>query len=104
DGEFNGCALPEEIEQDLDATATRAGSLYHRHEARGGAVCNLDAVAGLERGERSDDPLLTGAPGDQADHAFRDGSGKPAEGDEATHPGAPDHAVILVEKADANEE
>src|SRR6185295_18287003 len=65
---------------------------------------DLDPVAGLERCERPDDPALAGAPGYQADRALRNGSGKAAEGDEAAHSGGPNHTVVLVQKADVNEE
>src|SRR5262245_56078498 len=104
DGKLDAGSLSEEIEEDFDPSAVRAGTLDHRDEACERPAPDLHPITGTEAGERADDAPLTRAGGDQADRALGDGGRDRAEGNEVPDPGGPDYAVVLLGEGDANEE
>src|SRR5438552_8706812 len=104
DRQLDGCALPEKVEKNLHPPAPGAGPLHDRDQPRERAALDLHPVPRPEGRERPDDAALARARDDERDHAVLQGGGNRTEGDEAPHPGRPDHPVVLLEERDAHEE
>src|SRR5439155_604251 len=104
DRQFDGCALPEKVEENLHPSAPGAGPLHDRDQPRERAALDLHPIPRPERRERSDDTPFARTGGDEPDHAVLDGGGRRAEGDEAAHAGRPDHSVVVLEERDVHEE
>jgi len=69
DRQFDGCALPEKVEENLHPSAPGAGPLHDRDQPRERAALDLHPIPRPERRERSDDTPFARTGGDEPDHA-----------------------------------